>query len=98
MHYPKHISNAAREHVPLFRIRIRATDVSKIISGAVVVATIGFTAAFIVALGGFFTVINSANGFFQSANVIMYLTIEGLFLFLVLYGTYVSVRRRDYKN
>lgn len=98
MQIPKRISNPAPKDVPLFRIRIRATDVSKIISGAVVAVTIGFSVAFLTVLGGFFSLVNSASGFFGSANVIMYLTIETLFLFLVLYGTFVSVRRRDYKS
>jgi len=77
---------------------IRASALVKIITGTVIGITAAFTIAFTVVLGGFFSLINSPTGFFGSANVLMYLTIEFLFLFLVLYGTYVSVRHKDYRD
>jgi hypothetical protein len=78
--------------------RIRANVLSKVISGTVVAITAGFAIAFSVVLSNFFSLINSPVGFFGSANVLMYLTIEFMFLFLVLYATYVAVRRRTYKD
>ena len=78
--------------------RIRAHVLSNIIAGTVVAVSGAFTIAFVVVLGGFLSLVNSPVGFFGSANVLMYLTIEFLFLFLVLYGTYVSVRHKDYKD
>jgi len=78
--------------------KVRAHTLSNIIAGTVVAISVAFAAAFMIVLGGFFSMIDSVSGFFGSANVLMYLTIEFMFLFLVLYGTYVSVRRRDYKE
>ena len=82
--------------MPMFKFR--AHTVSNIIAGTVVAVSAAFSIAFMVVLGGFFSMIDSPAGFFGSANVLMYLTIEFMFLFLVLYGAYVSVRRRDYKE
>lgn len=75
-------------------LRVRASLLSTIISGAVILIVGGFTLFYVLLLGDFFVLINSASSFFGSANVIMYLTIEGLFLVLVLYGGWVSVRRK----
>jgi hypothetical protein len=78
-------------------MRIGAAMMSKLISGTVVVLTGLFSAAFALLLVAFFPSINSPMGFFQSANALFYLTIQGMFLGLIMYAGYVSVRRREQK-
>ena len=79
-------------------IHIGASTLSKVISGTVAAITVCFVAAFMFVIGGFFPEINSANGFFGSANVLFYLTIEGLFLGLVVYASYMSLRTKAIKS
>ena len=74
-----------------------AAVLSRVISGTVMMVTAWFAIAFSLLLFRFFPSINSASGFFGSANALLYLTIEGLFLSLVLYASYVSVRRKEEK-
>jgi len=79
-------------------IHIGAATLSKLISGTVAAITVCFVAAFIYVIGGFFPEIKSADGFFGSANVLFYLTIEGLFLGLVVYASYMSLRTKAIKS
>ena len=72
--------------------------VSRLLTGVVLTVTAGFAVVYGLVLGNFYPLINSPVGFFGSANVLMYVTIEGLFLFMVLYAAYMSVRRREYKD
>jgi hypothetical protein len=78
--------------------RIRARMISNLLSGTVAALTATFGIVFCIVLSRFFPLLNTPDGFFGSANVIMYVTIEGLFLFIVLYGAYVAIRRREYKD
>jgi len=79
-------------------LRFRAHMISDLLSGIVIIATVGFSIAFSLVLSRFMPMMDSPSGFFGYANVMMYLTIEGLFLFIVVYGAYVAVRRKEYKN
>lgn len=79
-------------------LRLRAHMISDLLSGIVVTATVGFSIAFTLVLSRFMPMIDNPTGFFGYANVIMYLTIEGLFLFIVVYGAYIAVRKKEYKN
>lgn len=75
--------------------RVKASYLATAITTATATVVVGFTVFYVLLLGDFFALINSASSFFGSANVIMYLTIEGLFLVVVLYGAYVSLRRKN---
>ena len=105
---PKSISNTAQEDTPLFRVR--AAIVSKIVEGTVITISAGFSLVFFLVIVNMFSLMNTTNtgasiggislglagGFFSQANVIMYVVIEALFLALVLFATWIAVRRKNY--
>lgn len=72
-----------------------ARALSTVISGTVVVLVAGFTVAFVSRLGALFPILNSASGFFASANLLFYMSIEATFLIVVVYAAYLSVRRKE---
>ena len=73
--------------------RIRASYVSKLILGFMGVSVAVFTAEFVKVLSGVYGQISSTAGFFSSANVVLYLTIETLFLVCVIAGAFFVVRK-----
>jgi hypothetical protein len=73
---------------------IRASHVSKVIIGAVGVSLAVFTAEFVKTLFGIFGDISTAADFFGSADVMMYLTIEGMFLIGIIAGAYFVLTKR----
>jgi hypothetical protein len=74
--------------------QIRASHVSKVIISVVGVSLAVFTAEFIKTLFGIFGDISSAASFFGSADVMMYLTIESMFLIGIVAGAYFVVTKR----
>jgi hypothetical protein len=71
-------------------LRIHASYVSKAIMAVTGVALAVFTVAFIDSLYGVFGQISTAANFFGSADVLMYVSIEGVFLIgVVAAGFYV---------
>jgi hypothetical protein len=76
----------------MFNINVRASLVGKMITGAVLGSVISFSVAFMVLLDRVFGALNTASNFFGSANVLMYLTIEGMFLIVVLAGAAFVLR------
>jgi hypothetical protein len=74
--------------------RLRASHVSGLITGAVAAVVGVFTVAFSVLLSQAFGQVPAASNFFGGASAMMYVTIEGLFLMLLLFGAYVTVRKK----
>jgi hypothetical protein len=74
--------------------RIRASDLTRIISGTLVTIVVGFTVAFSYLLFQLSSEINSASSFFGSAGGLMYISVEGLFLALVIFAAFAVVRRK----
>jgi hypothetical protein len=81
--------------------------------GTVIGISAGFSVLFVTIIYRIFVLINAPTtttspipglsggfllgNFFANADVLMYVTIESLFLALVLFCTWVSVRRKNYK-
>lgn len=74
--------------------RLRASDLSRIISGTLVTIVVGFSVAFSYLLYQLTAEINSASSFFGSAGALMYLSVEGVFLALILFAAFIVVRRK----
>jgi len=73
--------------------RIRASHISKAIIGVMAVSVAVFSAAFVKTLFGIYGQISTAANLFGSASVMMYLTIEALFLMCVIAGAFFVVRK-----
>jgi hypothetical protein len=65
-----------------------------VILGVVGVSLAVFVVAFVDTLYGIIGNISTASTFFGSADVLMYLCIEGLFLMCVIAGAYFVVAKR----
>ncbi len=78
--------------------RIRPAHIVTVVQGTVLIMSVGFTALFLSLILRVFADINTASTFFGSANVIMYVTIESLFLFLIFYATYIALRKKEFKD
>ena len=105
-----HIKPLSQEAAPLFKFR--AAAVSKLVEGVVIAITAAFTVAFLVVVANMFSLLNTVNAgttigqvslgpvgnFFGEANVLMYVTIEAIFIFLVMFATWFSVRRKTYTD
>ena len=68
---------------------------SRIISGTLVTVVVGFSAAFSYLLYQLTSEMNSANSFFGSAGALMYLSVEGIFLALILFAAFVVLRKKN---
>jgi hypothetical protein len=111
MRIPKSIRDTPDTGMPLFRLR--ASQISKIVTGTVVGISAGFSVLFVTIIYRIFVLMNAPTtttspfpglgggfllgNFFSNADVLMYVTIECLFLAAVLFGTWMSVRRKNYK-
>jgi hypothetical protein len=81
--------------------------------GTVIGISAGFSVLFVTIIYRIFVLINAPTtpssqfpglsgsfllgNFFANADVLMYVTIESLFLAFVLFGTWMSIRRKNYK-
>lgn len=74
---------------------LRASQLSKAITVAVVSLVIGFSLAFSYLLFQLSGEMGTAAGFFSSAGTLMYLSIEGVFLAVVIAGAYSVLRKKD---
>jgi hypothetical protein len=110
MQNPKPIFIAVGEDTRMFRIK--AAAISRMVEVTVVGISAVFSAVFILMIVNMFSIVNTASagseingislgwigGFFSQANVFMYVTIEALFLALVIFATWISVRRKKYTD
>jgi hypothetical protein len=78
--------------------RIRPVHIVTVIQGTVLIMSLGFSALFVIEMAKTFVTISSTSTFFGSANTIMYLTIEGLFLCLILFATYITLKSKEYQD
>ncbi len=78
----------------MFSLRLRATDMMKIISAAVVTVVVGFSISFSYLLYQLVTELNTVSSILGSSGAFMYLTVEGAFLALVLFAAFLVVRRK----
>lgn len=75
-------------------LRIRASSLSRILSGTLVTVVVGFSLAFSYLLLQLSTEISAASTFFSSASALLYITVEAAFLALVIFGAYAVIRRK----
>jgi hypothetical protein len=68
---------------------------ARVISGTLVTVVVGFSVAFSYLLYELSAEINSASSFFSSASALMYLSVEGIFLALIIFAAYLVVRKKD---
>ena len=73
---------------------LRASSLSKAITAAVSAVVVGFSLAFSYLLFQLNGELGSAQTFFSSAETLMYLSIEGVFLAVVIVGAYTVLRKR----
>jgi len=74
---------------------IRASMMTRIISGTVVAVVIGFSLAFTYLLYKLAGQMTTASSFFGSAASLMYLSVEGIFLALILFAAYAVLRKKN---
>ena len=79
----------------MFHVRLRAADMSRIVTGTLLTVVAGFSIAFSFQLLKVSQQIDNVSSFFGSAGAIMYLCVEGIFLATVLFGAYAVVRKRS---
>lgn len=75
-------------------LRIRAASMVKVLSGTLIAVVVAFSAAFSYLLMQLTTEVGSASNFFATTGAMAYLTVEALFLALVIFGAYAVVRRK----
>jgi hypothetical protein len=73
--------------------RSQASYISKAIVAVMGISVVVFSMAFVKSLYGVYGQISTAANLFGSANVMMYLTIEGLFLMCVIAGAFFVIRK-----
>ena len=79
----------------MFRLRLRASDMTRLISNTLMIVVVGFSVAFSYLLFQLLAEINMVSSFIGSARAITYLSEEGLFLGLILISAFIVVRKRN---
>lgn len=74
--------------------QIRPAMMTKVVTGAVIAAVAGYSAVFLLELLRLAQALNSVQNFFSSAVTLMYLSVEGLFLCIVVAAGYWALRRK----
>jgi hypothetical protein len=74
--------------------RLRASVMTKVVSGAVITMVGGFSIAFSLLLYNLVGTISTAQTFFGSAAVLMYMSVEGVFLCVVIAAAYWTLHRK----
>lgn len=74
--------------------RLRASFMTKLVSGAVITIVGGFSIAFSLLLYSMIGTISTAQTFFGSAAVLMYMSVEGVFLCIVIAAAYWTLHRK----
>jgi hypothetical protein len=75
--------------------RLRATDMTRIISGTLVTVVVGFSISFAYLLYQLIGELDTATNLFGSAGTFMYFSVEAVFLALILFGAFAVVRKKN---
>jgi hypothetical protein len=75
--------------------RLRATDMTRIISGTLVTVVVGFSVAFSYLLYQLIGELSTATSIFGNAGTVMYFSVEAVFLALILFGAFAVVRKKN---
>lgn len=75
--------------------RLRATDMSRIISGTVITVVAGFSVAFSYLLYQLIGELDTAKSLFGNTGTVMYIGVEAVFLALIIFGAFAVVRKKD---
>jgi hypothetical protein len=81
----------------MFNRRIRASQVTRIISGTLVTVVAGFSLAFSYVLYQLAREMDAIGDVFGSRASMMYLAVEGIFLVSILLAAFAVVRKRNGK-
>jgi TRAP-type C4-dicarboxylate transport system permease small subunit len=79
----------------MFNRRIRASQVTRIISGTLVTVVAGFSLVFSYVLYQLVGELNAVGSAFGSPASLMYLAVEGIFLASILFAAFAVVRKRN---
>jgi hypothetical protein len=78
----------------MFRLKFTASNMTKLISGTLVTIVVAFSVGFSYLLLQLMTQINTASAFFSSEGALMYMTVEGVFLLLVIFAAFSVLRKK----